>query len=97
MSDIPDKVIEQAHGAADRAWTDAEPWRGPRAFAGVIAGWARAEERERIKRLVVAESGQARRNYNTDPQAYFRGVEDGMENLLAALDRDGSDTREDGK
>lgn len=86
--DVPDNVIEEAHGAADRAWTDAEPWRGPRAFAGVIAAWARAEERERIRGEVNALRIGARAEMYVDQHKMDAAHDCALAKVLAALDRE---------
>lgn len=102
MPDVPDSVIREASiagaGAAERA-SKGVVERGrakDRAFAEVIAGWAREQERQRIKHLLEARAREAALDYRRDPQAYHRGREDELEDLLAALDRDSAAAGKDG-
>lgn len=103
MPDIPDKVIEQAAEAGVVAYRAAAANNIPgnpiiereRAFAQVIAAWARAEERERIKRLLEGRAREAADDYHRDPQAYHRGREDEL--LVLADELDSAGAREDGK
>lgn len=100
MSDIPDKVISDAVKAVPATQAGVGSARMVRQIvvpaAPVIAAWARAEERQRIREQVKGMRPPLA--WPESMRAGFLAARNRVDTALAALDRDGSaDTREGGK